>query len=161
MSRFSELFEAMEGRLTDEERAAIQKLVDAPPLTADELALLFSDTPEETAQARWQAEQEELQRRRNLEAEERIREAHRRANEAAQQAWRDFIEHRARAAVVPASPAALAARTLGVAVDAPKAVATGAYRALMLRHHPDRGGDPEKAKAINAAWETLKTARGW
>jgi hypothetical protein len=35
-------------------------------------------------------------------------------------------------------------------------VAQAAHRALILLHHPDRGGDPAKAAAINAAWRRVK-----
>ncbi len=31
-----------------------------------------------------------------------------------------------------------------------------AYKALMLKHHPDQGGDTERAKAINLAYEVLR-----
>ncbi len=33
-----------------------------------------------------------------------------------------------------------------------------AYRALMLKKHPDLGGDPEEAKSINEAYSVLKDA---
>jgi DnaJ-domain-containing protein 1 len=30
------------------------------------------------------------------------------------------------------------------------------YRELIKKHHPDKGGDPEKFKEIQKAWEMLK-----
>lgn len=35
-----------------------------------------------------------------------------------------------------------------------------AYRRLSLRHHPDKGGDPEEFKKLKAAFDYLKTPRG-
>lgn len=32
------------------------------------------------------------------------------------------------------------------------------YRRLVARHHPDRGGDPQRFIAIRGAWELLKTS---
>jgi len=40
--------------------------------------------------------------------------------------------------------------------EAAKAEAKIHYRRLALEHHPDRGGDAEKLKAINVAWERLE-----
>ena len=34
--------------------------------------------------------------------------------------------------------------------------AKAAYRKLIAKHHPDRGGDEAKAKAINLAWAHLR-----
>jgi hypothetical protein len=39
-----------------------------------------------------------------------------------------------------------------------KKEAAKAYRDFMTRNHPDRGGDPEKAKAGNNAWDKLKNS---
>jgi hypothetical protein len=47
---------------------------------------------------------------------------------------------------------------LGITPKAPQEIVGAVYRAWMqaLRIHPDLGGDEETAKAINAAYETLK-----
>lgn len=45
--------------------------------------------------------------------------------------------------------------TLGVPKDASAADIKKAYRKLVMKEHPDKGGDPEKFKAIQAAYETL------
>uniref|UniRef100_A0A0G4GCB1 J domain-containing protein n=1 Tax=Chromera velia CCMP2878 TaxID=1169474 RepID=A0A0G4GCB1_9ALVE len=44
---------------------------------------------------------------------------------------------------------------LGVARDAPLSDIRQAFRARVLKDHPDRGGDPEVFGLLNAAWETL------
>lgn len=46
---------------------------------------------------------------------------------------------------------------LHVAADAPEPVIKASYRAMMqkLRHHPDLGGDAEKAQQLNLAMQTL------
>ena len=44
---------------------------------------------------------------------------------------------------------------LGVAKDADEKTIKKAYRKLALKHHPDKGGDPEKFKEIVAAHEIL------
>jgi hypothetical protein len=46
-------------------------------------------------------------------------------------------------------------RVLGVNPGAPPEVIKAAYRALMKKHHPDVGGDPEKAKEIEEAYRNL------
>lgn len=38
-----------------------------------------------------------------------------------------------------------------------KAEATRHYRKMSMKHHPDRGGDPEKMKKINTAWDKFKS----
>jgi hypothetical protein len=45
---------------------------------------------------------------------------------------------------------------LFVTSNAPKEVITAAYRTLIAAAHPDRGGDPETAARINAAYNELK-----
>lgn len=44
---------------------------------------------------------------------------------------------------------------LGVQRGADLTEIKAAYRRLMLQHHPDKGGDLEAAKQINAAYEAL------
>ncbi|MDO8848817.1 MAG: J domain-containing protein [Coriobacteriia bacterium] len=44
---------------------------------------------------------------------------------------------------------------LQVRRDASPEVISAAYRRLMKDAHPDRGGDAERAKRLNAAYETL------
>lgn len=46
-------------------------------------------------------------------------------------------------------------RVLGLGNCAPMAEVKKAYRALALKHHPDRGGDQEVMKEINEAYEVL------
>jgi molecular chaperone DnaJ len=45
---------------------------------------------------------------------------------------------------------------LGVKPGASPAEIKSAYRALVKRHHPDAGGDPDRILALNAAWEVLR-----
>jgi curved DNA-binding protein CbpA len=44
---------------------------------------------------------------------------------------------------------------LGVAPSAPIATVRQAYVEQARVHHPDRGGDPDAMRAVNAAWATL------
>mgnify|MGYP006088881981 CR=1 FL=1 len=44
---------------------------------------------------------------------------------------------------------------LGVAKDASSEVIKRQYKMLALKHHPDRGGDPEMFKKISEAYQTL------
>ena len=46
-------------------------------------------------------------------------------------------------------------RLLHVQPDAPAEVVKAAYRALMSLHHPDKGGDAEKAILVNEAYAVL------
>lgn len=46
-------------------------------------------------------------------------------------------------------------RLLHVQPDAPAEVIRAAYRALMVKHHPDQGGDHEQAVLLNEAWAVL------
>lgn len=46
-------------------------------------------------------------------------------------------------------------RLLQVRRDASTEVIAAAYRRLMKDAHPDRGGDPERAKELNAAYAVL------
>ena len=46
-------------------------------------------------------------------------------------------------------------KVLGVARDAAQDVVKKAYRKLARKLHPDRGGDPEKLKRVNAAYHMV------
>jgi DnaJ-domain-containing protein 1 len=48
---------------------------------------------------------------------------------------------------------------LGVSPNAPVEVIQAAWRALMIKYHPDRGGSEEAAKKINEAFEAIKRER--
>ncbi|MDP3936093.1 MAG: J domain-containing protein [Alphaproteobacteria bacterium] len=48
-----------------------------------------------------------------------------------------------------------AASLLGVKVDATPLQIKSAYRKLMLKHHPDKGGEAEYAAKLNIARDTL------
>jgi len=50
---------------------------------------------------------------------------------------------------------------LGVKETDSLAHCKSAYRALLLLHHPDRGGSELKAKATIAAWSYLRRYKGW
>ena len=45
---------------------------------------------------------------------------------------------------------------LGIEPDSSLAAIRKAFRKLIMENHPDRGGDPEKARDIIAAYETVK-----
>lgn len=51
-------------------------------------------------------------------------------------------------------------RILGVSAEATQEVIKAAYRALMKIHHPDVGGNPEVAKAIEEAYRHLSARPG-
>ena len=44
---------------------------------------------------------------------------------------------------------------LGISKDAPKDEIKKAYRKLAHKYHPDKGGDEEKFKEINEAYQVL------
>ena len=46
-------------------------------------------------------------------------------------------------------------KELGISHTAKEKEIKNAYRKLAIKHHPDKGGDPEKFKQIAAAYETL------
>ncbi len=46
-------------------------------------------------------------------------------------------------------------QTLGVSPDSKYDTIRSAYRSLVIRHHPDKGGDPLIFKAVQQAYETL------
>lgn len=48
--------------------------------------------------------------------------------------------------------------TLYLTEDAPAEVIRAAYKALAVKHHPDRGGDVAIMQAVNAAFDRLKKA---
>lgn len=47
-------------------------------------------------------------------------------------------------------------KRLGLIPGAPECVIKAAHRALIERHHPDRGGDEEAAKAVNVAFDEVR-----
>jgi hypothetical protein len=47
-------------------------------------------------------------------------------------------------------------KRLGLLPGAPECVIKAAHRALIERHHPDRGGDAEQAKAVNVAFDEVR-----
>jgi hypothetical protein len=51
-------------------------------------------------------------------------------------------------------------RELGVSSSASAADLKKAWKAKMMQHHPDRGGDPETAKKINEAYQAILKSRG-
>lgn len=51
-------------------------------------------------------------------------------------------------------------RELGVSSSASAADLKKAWKAKMMQHHPDRGGDPETAKKINEAYQSILRAKG-
>ena len=55
-----------------------------------------------------------------------------------------------------ASPKGDPYRTLFVLPGAPKSVVTAAWKALARDHHPDVGGDPERFKELQAAYDLIK-----
>lgn len=46
-------------------------------------------------------------------------------------------------------------KELGISYNATEKEIKSAYRKLAIKHHPDKGGDPEKFKQVAAAYETL------
>ena len=46
-------------------------------------------------------------------------------------------------------------KELGISYNATEKEIKNAYRKLAIKHHPDKGGDPEKFKQVAAAYETL------
>jgi len=50
---------------------------------------------------------------------------------------------------------------LGFGYGVAFADAQKAYRLLVLKHHPDRGGDIARFKRINSAWAYLCYIKGW
>ena len=51
-------------------------------------------------------------------------------------------------------------RELGVSSSASAADLKRAWKAKMMQHHPDRGGDPETAKKINEAYQAILRSKG-
>lgn len=49
---------------------------------------------------------------------------------------------------------------LGVSASASAADLKKAWKAKMMQHHPDRGGDPETAKKINEAYQAIMRSKG-
>ena len=52
-------------------------------------------------------------------------------------------------------------RVLGVSPDAPDEVIKAAHKVLARKYHTDLGGDEEKMKQINSAFEEIKELRKW
>jgi DnaJ-domain-containing protein 1 len=50
--------------------------------------------------------------------------------------------------------------TLGAGPDDPIDLINDIYRKKSMFYHPDKGGDPEKFKRLNQAYETIKVSRG-
>lgn len=44
---------------------------------------------------------------------------------------------------------------LGISVESSKEEAKSAYRKLVKKHHPDRGGDVKEFMKVQKAWELL------
>lgn len=66
-------------------------------------------------------------------------------------------------AALPEARATALARwweVLGVKAHESTEAVTEAYRRLVLQHHPDRGGDPERMAQVNAAYDHFKRERG-
>ena len=51
-------------------------------------------------------------------------------------------------------------KTLGVSIGASQNEIKQAYRKLVLKAHPNKGGDPEDFKRIQAAYEKLSSSSG-
>jgi len=51
-------------------------------------------------------------------------------------------------------------RTLGLGIGADKKAVREAWKKLMKEAHPDQGGDPARAQALNAARDVLLRRRG-
>jgi hypothetical protein len=49
---------------------------------------------------------------------------------------------------------------LGASADDPIDLINDLYRKKSMYYHPDKGGDAEKFKRLNQAYETIKTSRG-
>lgn len=43
----------------------------------------------------------------------------------------------------------------------PESVARATFKALVMLHHPDRGGNEIEMKRVNAAWDRIIKKRGW
>lgn len=78
-----------------------------------------------------------------------------------------IIERRGRGELPPVRSRPLADPwvVLGVPPDADEETCRAAWRRAIARYHPDRAGeDPAeavRAAEINAAWDAIRTARGW
>lgn len=49
---------------------------------------------------------------------------------------------------------------LGASPDDPIDLINDLYRKKSMYYHPDKGGDPERFKRLNQAYETIKSSRG-
>jgi hypothetical protein len=59
----------------------------------------------------------------------------------------------------PSTPSPYA--VLGVIENAPDEVVKAAYKAQARRYHADLGGDDQRMKQVNAAYEEIRRARAW
>lgn len=87
------------------------------------------------------------------EAKRRAEEARRRAKAEGGQGWSRQRTSPNKAVVNPY-------RDLGVSETATEREITAAWKKLMRKHHPDMGGDPEKAKQVNAAYTEIMRRMG-
>jgi hypothetical protein len=128
------------------------------------LARLGRQREEEEARRR---EEERRQREAAARDEQRRLEDERRQQEAARERWkrqqeeaRQRDEHeRSRGMIFGTMTAALALEILGLSGGASEQEIQAAYRRLIPRVHPDRGGSPYLAKQLNAARDFLLRRR--
>ena len=76
--------------------------------------------------------------------------------------WKNALGYRPKTAArpIPRYDEAEACAILGVAPGADVATIRAAHRRLMADAHPDRGGSPERARALNAARDLLLARPG-
>lgn len=132
--------------------------------------------PERQRQAEAQAEREHQARKERAQEhakkEQKWQEQHRRerdrqANESYQRqqrqqreqtGWRDNWNQNTTTS--QSNGASNPYQVLHLQPGAPLEVVKAAYKALALTHHPDRGGDEERMKQVNIAFDTILRQRG-